>query len=96
MNALGIYLLGCLGFVGLAMIEFAIVVLWRRIPRPMKNAVNKKVLQRGISFDLESDKPYTTIFGYPSHYVLDFIAFWCFLLLFLIFNITYWSHYSGI
>ena len=33
-------------------------------------------------------------FGIPPLHVIDFIAFWSFLFLYLLFNCTYWFHYA--
>ena len=83
-----------IGFVVLAMMEFAIVVLWRRTPGSARNVINQKVLKREISFDLDNEKSESNPADNRGRvYVLDFFAFWGFFLLYLIFNLIYWINF---
>ena len=97
MNALGIYLLVSLCFVVLAMIEFAIILLWSRVPRTNAASVSPKVFERRTSHfngdkkeKLDSKKG---PFGMSSMYILDFVSFWSFLIFYLVFNVVYWTHF---
>ena len=97
MNALGIYLLVSLCFVVLAMIEFAIILLWSRVPRTNGAIVSPKVFERRASHFSGDKKEKHNLkkgpFGMSSMYILDFISFWSFLIFYLVFNVVYWTHF---
>ena len=92
MNALGIFLLVSLGFVVLAMIEFAVVILCSRSPRiitRMKKAYQRRITNSSEEKENSNDNP----LGISSANLLDFVSFWCFLVFYLAFNCAYWAHY---
>ena len=82
-----------LGFVVLAMIEFAIILLWSRAPGTYVK-IGKKVFRRRTSV-LSSEKieSNTNPCGIPLMPFLDVVSFWTFFAFYAIFNCVYWIHF---
>ena len=95
LNALGVYLLISLVFVVLAMVEFALVLLWSRASSSLtiKNRFKKMLFIR-------KGKPISEMMGRKdealektSFHTVDLVSFFAHLLFYFIFNVIYWTHY---
>ena len=83
-----------LGFVVLAMIEFAIILLWSRAPRA--DIFGQKPFRKATSlFGSEKTASKKKQFGMSAMNFLDFLSFWCFLVCYVIFNCIYWITFTG-
>ena len=95
--------MGCLGFVVVAMLEFALIILINRRATIQRNSQDKFISERKSAKSISSitkNWPHGIMdkkeekeikFVVPPIHVIDFIFFWVHLSSFLIFNIIYWS-----
>ena len=102
-NQIGKYLLGCLGFVVVAMLEFALIILINRRATIKKNSKDNFISERKSAKSMNSitkNWPNSIMekkeekeirFAVPPIHVIDFVFFWVHLSSFLIFNIIYWN-----
>ena len=95
--------MGCLGFVVVAMLEFAFIILINRRATIKKNSIDNFISERKSAKSMNSitkNWPNSIIekkeekeirFAVPPIHVIDFGFFWVHLSSFLIFNIIYWN-----
>ena len=95
--------MGCLGFVVIAMLEFALIILINRRATIQKNSKNDTTRERKSAKSMNSVtkvRPFSTLekkqekeikFVVPPIHVIDLVFFWVHLSSFLIFNIIYWN-----
>ena len=108
LNALGMYLLVCLGFVFFALIEFSLVMFRNRsfsgCQKRKRTTIVEKRNKVGVLTRIDLKAEYQPIRKaneeiekiMKSADKTDTIAFWAYLLLFILFNCFYWSHFLAL
>ena len=106
MTILGIYILVSLGFVALAMAEFAFMLLLNRRMSLSTNAkTNMGIRKKGSKGCLAKMKSKVQVKSNISHlksvveqrvqippaHIIDLVAFWVHFIAFLVFNLMYWG-----
>ena len=110
MTILGTYILVSLGFVAIAMIEFAFILLLNRRAMVKVNAEGHEDLmkssRKNVNFFGSKSKLNSILNGIwndfekphvsaPKSHILDLVAFSLHFVSFLIFNTFYWNKYSN-